>query len=293
MPLVSVIIPTYNRNALIKEAVESVLAQTLGDLEVLVVDDGSTDNTRKVIDAITDKRVKSFFKENGGVSSAKNIGLKNATGEYIAFLDSDDLWNPDYLDTMISALKKNQQYGVAYTTLDQYYTDGRVAKKYRAKYCISGRVTCKFFYVNFIWIPGVIVRKKLMDGFSFDETLRSCGDIDFILRFSLATEFLYVEGNLVKRRVQINSISKVNDQSLVSINKAIVLERFYNQHNNVFPDKTKACKKISGTYREIGNRFYNKKDFQNARYAAQKAIHYNKINIKNYILAAKSFWHAK
>lgn len=289
MPQVSVIIPTYNRSVLVKEAIESVLAQTLGDLEVLVVDDGSTDDTRKTIEAIADKRVRYFYKENGGVSSAKNIGLRQAAGEYVAFLDSDDLWEPDYLNTMISAIKKDEKYGAAYTTLDQYYTDGSITKRYREKHCVSGKITRNFFNVNFIWIQALVVRKKILDGCSFDEKLLSCGDIDFILRLTLKTEILYIEGSLVKRRVQINSICRVNDGCLVSVNKAFVLERFYNENKEVFSGKSNACKKISGTYREIGERYYNKKDFQNAICSAKKAIHYNRVNIKNYILAAKSF----
>lgn len=289
MPLVSAIIPTYNRNILVKEAVESVLAQTLGDFEVLVVDDGSTDDTRKTIEAIADKRVRYFYKENGGVSSARNIGLKNATGEYIAFLDSDDLWKPDYLNMMISALKKDNKYGAAYTTLHQYYTDGREKEKYRARHCVSGKITEKFFQTIFVFLPTLVVSKKILQNCCFDESLISAGDIDFILRLTLKTEFLYVEGDLVKRRVQVNSISKVNDESLASVNKAFVLERFYKEHKEVFADKSKACKKISGTYKEIGERYYNKKDFQNTLYSAKKAINYNRINIKNYILAVKSF----
>lgn len=293
MPLVSVIIPTYNRSALVKEAVESVLAQTLGDLEVLVVDDGSTDNTRKTIEAIANKRVRYFYKENGGVSTARNLGLKNAAGEYVAFLDSDDLWEPDYLNTMISAIKKNEKYGAAYTTLHQYYTDGREKKKYRAKHCVSGKITCNFFNVIFVFLPALIVRNKFLEDCCFDESLTSSGDIDFILRLTLKAEFLYVDGDLVKRRVQTNSISRVDDGALVSVNKAFVLERFYNENKEVFSDKSKACKKISGTYKEIGDRYCKQKDFQNALYSAKKAIHYNRINLKNYILAAKSFLSSK
>ena len=293
MPQVSVIIPTYNRSVLVKEAVESVLAQTLGDLEVLVIDDGSTDDTRKTIEAIEDKRVRYFYKENGGASSARNLAIRRAAGEYVAFLDSDDLWEPDYLNTMISAIKENEKYGAAYTTLHQHYTDGSTKKKYRKKHCVSGRITCNFFNVIFVFLPALIVKKKFLEDCCFDESLVSSGDIDFILRLTLKTEFLYVDCDLVKRRVQIDSISRVNDGCLVSVNKAFVLERFYNKNKEVFSGKANACKKISATYREIGKRYYNKKDFQNAIYSVKKAIHYNRVNIKNYILAAKSFLSSK
>jgi len=91
MPEISVIIPTYNRSSLAREAVESVLAQTFADFEVLVIDDGSTDNTKQVIESIQDNRIKYSYKDNGGVSSARNMGIGNASGAFIAFLDSDDL----------------------------------------------------------------------------------------------------------------------------------------------------------------------------------------------------------
>ena len=293
MPQISVIIPTYNRSALVKEAVESVLAQTLGDLEVLVVDDGSTDDTRKTIEAIKDKRVRYFYKENGGVSSARNIGLRQATGEYIAFLDSDDLWEPDYLNTMISAIKKDEKYGAVYTSLRQYYTDGSITKRYRGEHCISGKITRNLFNVGFIWIQTLVVRKKNLDGCYFDEKLFSSEDEDFILRLSLRTEFLYVDCDLVKRRVQTDSLSRVNDGGLASFNKAFVLERFYNENKEVFSGKSNACKRISRVYRRIGGIYYKQRDFQNAFYSAKKAICYNRVNIKNYILAANSFLRLK
>lgn len=91
--LVSVIIPSYNRGYIVGKSIESVLAQSYRQIEVIVVDDGSTDNTREVV-AGFDDRVRYFYKENGGVSTARNLGLRECRGEFIALLDSDDLWLP-------------------------------------------------------------------------------------------------------------------------------------------------------------------------------------------------------
>ncbi len=91
-PLISVIIPTYNRANFLGEAIESVLSQTYKNLEVIIIDDGSTDDTRQLIEKYTDKRIIYLYQEHGGTSAARNKGIQEAKGEYIAFLDSDDIW---------------------------------------------------------------------------------------------------------------------------------------------------------------------------------------------------------
>jgi glycosyltransferase involved in cell wall biosynthesis len=105
-PRVSVVIPTYQRADLVGRAIDSALAQTVDDIEVLVVDDGSTDGTRATVDRIGDPRVRYFAHEtNRGVSAARNTGVEAARGEYVAFLDSDDEWLPRKLDRQLSALE--------------------------------------------------------------------------------------------------------------------------------------------------------------------------------------------
>ncbi|MHC4881290.1 MAG: glycosyltransferase family 2 protein, partial [Planctomycetota bacterium] len=144
MFVVSVIIPSYNAKELLAEAIDSVLSQTLTDLEVVVIDDGSTDGTTEVVKAIDDPRIRYFYKDNGGVSSARNMGLDKAEGQYIAFLDSDDLYSPEYLKTMVTALEDNPDYGVAYTAVTNHYINGRV-EVYRADSCCSGWITKELF----------------------------------------------------------------------------------------------------------------------------------------------------
>ena len=114
--LVSVIIPTYNRAMRCKAAVESVLSQTHSNVEAVVVDDGSRDNTREVISGM-DERVKYIFQANGGVSAARNTGLNAATGDYIAFLDSDDSWLPWKLEAQLSALRAFPEAGMVWTDM--------------------------------------------------------------------------------------------------------------------------------------------------------------------------------
>jgi glycosyltransferase involved in cell wall biosynthesis len=101
--LVSVIVPTYNREKIVGATIEGILEQTYGDIEVLVVDDGSQDDTESVVASYLrkDPRVSYHKKENGGVGSARNLGIERARGEFIAFCDSDDIWLPDKLESQL------------------------------------------------------------------------------------------------------------------------------------------------------------------------------------------------
>ncbi|MEO1801309.1 MAG: glycosyltransferase family A protein, partial [Cyanobacteria bacterium J06629_2] len=115
MPAISVIIAAYNSQGTISETISSVLNQTFSDLEVIVIDDGSTDLTCDRVKEIADQRVKLFPYQNGGVAKARNRGLAHATGEYIAFLDHDDLWVADKLEAQLSALQQSDRAEVAYS----------------------------------------------------------------------------------------------------------------------------------------------------------------------------------
>ena len=109
MPFFSVIIPTYNRSVLLKEAIDSVLNQNFKDFELFVIDDGSTDDTPEMIKECSDKLV--YLKQkNSGVSSARNLGIKKCNGKYITFLDSDDSWLPGKLYEHLNFIKKNTEH---------------------------------------------------------------------------------------------------------------------------------------------------------------------------------------
>ena len=126
-PTVSVVIPAYNYAHFVGEAIESVLAQTYEDFEVLVIDDGSTDNTREVVQAYVDKdnRVRYVYKDNAGLSAARNTGIEIATGAYIAFLDADDLWTCEKLErTMERFAKLGPGWGLVATLRSVTTADG-------------------------------------------------------------------------------------------------------------------------------------------------------------------------
>ena len=124
MPKVSVVIPTYNRGRVVGEAIESVLAQTFGDFEVIVVDDGSADDTAEKIAAIRDSRVRYIRQSNAGVSAARNRGVAEARGEIISFLDSDDLWKPEKLTHEVRFLEEHPEVPAVFGDIEVRFRDG-------------------------------------------------------------------------------------------------------------------------------------------------------------------------
>lgn len=115
MPLVSVVIPLYNKESHIKRAIDSILAQKIQDFEIVIVDDGSTDKSAEVVKGFTDPRIRLFQQENAGVSAARNRGIEEAKADLIAFLDADDEWMPEHLSTLLKLRSKYPEAG-AYST---------------------------------------------------------------------------------------------------------------------------------------------------------------------------------
>ena len=132
--MISVIIPVYNRARYIKECLESALSQTCKDFEIILVDDGSTDNLKEVIEPYMSK-IRYIYKENGGAASARNAGLRNAGGEYIAWLDSDDKWLPFKLELQVKILEKLPNAGFIYSDFSCFSDKkGKISDSYLREY---------------------------------------------------------------------------------------------------------------------------------------------------------------
>ncbi len=187
MPKISVLIPTYNRAFIIGKTIDSVLQQTYGDFEIIVVDDGSTDHTRETLKPYQD-RIIYEYKENGGISSARNRGLGIARGEYIALLDSDDFWKPEKLQKQMECFEAHPEYGLVATrcvtnTVDRDFNTIQIDKIRRSGK--SGWVYRDLFFRNFIRTSSVIIKKECFDKVGgFDETLPRCNDVDMWLRIA-------------------------------------------------------------------------------------------------------------
>lgn len=188
--LVSIVIPTYNRATLIKRAIASVLAQTLQDFEIIIVDDASQDNTESVIKSLTDSRIKYIkHQTNLNGSAARNTGIKAAQGIYLALLDSDDEWLPNHLATEITYLQNNFCQGV-FGSYYIYYSDDLIREINcqpqpkdcsLAEYILSGKGDTRTS--TFVFQTAAI--KEIM----FDENLGKHQDWDLAIRFAKVYSF--------------------------------------------------------------------------------------------------------
>jgi glycosyltransferase involved in cell wall biosynthesis len=185
-PLVSIVIPAYNRQDFVGDAIQSVLEQTFQDFELIVIDDGSTDSTASIVKAFNSDRIKYVYQPNGGRSSARNHALRLARGSYIAFLDSDDLYLPDKIARQVAFLDQHQEFGMVYTSaycIDEY--GAPLKSTYEA--IVSGRIydEIAFYKPVTITLPTVMVRREVLDrAGGFDEAMKRFEDTDMWRRIS-------------------------------------------------------------------------------------------------------------
>lgn len=219
-PLISIITPTYNRADFIAEAVESVLAQTYSHFEFLIVNDGSTDHTGKVLEPyLNDDRIRLFRQENQGQSVARNVALDEAKGEFICFLDSDNFWPADKLEQQVRIFEQ-------YPTTDVLYGDNviinesgeELSRNNMARY--SGRIAPQMVKDNCVAMNTTMARRQCFDELGgMSGKRRVADDYDLWLRFSAKYEFRYEPQYWAWYRVMEDQISsdktrrfKVNEQ---------------------------------------------------------------------------------
>ena len=196
---VSVIIPTYNRGWIIKEAIDSVLAQDFKDFELIVVDDGSTDNTLEIFNSFP-YDIKVLRQSNYGVSAARNRGIAEASGRFIAFLDSDDLWLSQKLSVQIEFFNQTPDALICQTEEVWIRNGIRVNPKKRHKKP-SGMIFEPSLALCLVSPSAVMIRRSLFEKVGgFDETLPACEDYDLWLRISCRYPVYLIETPLIIKR---------------------------------------------------------------------------------------------
>jgi glycosyltransferase involved in cell wall biosynthesis len=203
-PLVSVIIPTYNRAEYVTQAVESVLNQTYSEIETIVVDDGSTDGTAEVLSKYQDK-ISYMYQERSERSKARNEGFRHSKGDCIAFLDSDDVWLPTKIEKQVRVLNEQPDVGLVYTGVQFIDTNGGP--------CAGGlcwdEPVRKVLYEDLMThnvitgsLSSILVLRECLDRVGlFDESMITCEDLDLYRRIAKYYEFNKIELPLVKIRI--------------------------------------------------------------------------------------------
>jgi glycosyltransferase involved in cell wall biosynthesis len=222
--LVSVIIPTYNAAEFIESCLLSVLHQTYPDMEVIVVDDGSEDSTRQVLAPyIAQGKIKYLYQQNGGPAAARNLALRHARGEFIAFQDADDLWVPEKLEMQVATLRQNPDIGMVYSDTEWFGEEWERQRKHSRKLrdferrnpkrFRRGRIFNGLLGYNFIPTIAVLVRRSVLrqtgvfleeingQRFSFGE------DFELWLRISKICNVEFSPQKLAMRRVHRNQIT--------------------------------------------------------------------------------------
>jgi glycosyltransferase involved in cell wall biosynthesis len=232
--LVSIIIPAFNSALTISDTLNSILAQSYINWEALVIDDGSTDDLENFIKRFTDPRIKYFYKENGGVASARNFGIKNAGGDYIAFLDSDDIWHSDKLRESINVLI-DEKSDLVYTDILMFVNDFNKSFKY--KYCEPFDISNDYYrLLVYDYVPTltVVVKSSVLDDIGkFDENLNGTEDWDLWIRIAKSYKFSYINRELSFYRSSSSGLSKANrDRHLIEELKVIKKHVFNDSVNN-------------------------------------------------------------
>ena len=192
-PAVSVVIPTYSHRDLIGETLDSVFAQTFRDFEVIVLDDGSTDGTAELLRPLVDeRRIRYLRQENSGQAAARNRGLAEARGEFVAFLDDDDLWPREKLDWQVAALRQNPDAVLVYGEERHLHPDGRLTRHILGQ-PPDGEVYAKFRLRNWITSPGqTLIRTDVLREIGgFDTSLWGADDWDLYIRLARRGPFVF------------------------------------------------------------------------------------------------------
>jgi glycosyltransferase involved in cell wall biosynthesis len=236
--LVSIVTASYNMGNYLPQTVESVLAQTYQDFEMIVVDDGSQDNTPEVMEKYLDNPKIRYIRlaRNRGQTVAKNRGLAEAKGRFIGFVDSDNLWKPFKLEHQLPLFRKSDRTGVVYSDAEYIDGDGKVLPYIKRNYH-EGTIVGKLLLSNFINFNSALVRRECIHEVGgFDENLAMGIDWDLWLRISTRYEFAFLPEQTYSYRIWANQMSHQKKKRFLNAEK--IVEKFERQNAGAVRQKT-------------------------------------------------------
>ena len=276
-PNVSIIMPTYNRGETLPRAIQSVLDQLYQHFELIIIDDGSDDNTEQAIRSIQDPRINYVRSNHKGASAARNIGIAQSKFRYIAFLDSDDEWHPDFLSTLLDILiNAVPQIGVVFCG---YWYFSESEKIYKPQACTfeQGDILPELLRGNFVALPAAMIKKECISTCGdFDETLPCRHDWELWIRISEKWEFQYVDKPL---------LNVYKTQNSISVNRRYMLEGWaplIQKHLNVFSNKPEI---LASHYLKIAHSLWyppDREEFKILKHYTLKALWISPKKIKPY-----------
>lgn len=306
MPKVSVIIPAYNCAKYITEAIESVLKQTYTDFEIVVVNDGSTDNTEEVLKEYIENGIVNYiYQKNKGVSAARNRGIISAKGDYIAFLDADDFWEPEKIGQQVEAFQEYPGAGLSFSNyqkvdeskgIQQLGFCGRVDDWFN-KHRVTPDLAYGWLYRELligdcVITISVLVKRAVLEEIGlFDETFKIGEDYDLWLRIAQKYPLLYINRVLCKYRYRPDSASGPADIRELRWTHSHIMVREKHLANNWIPLEYKGLvKNILGRLCwNIGWSYFSQNLFRESRSLFFRGMYYRPIKWNNWLYWFASF----
>lgn len=240
MPKVSINIPCFNSEKHIAETLQSVLSQTFEDFEIILVNDGSTDMTEEIIKTFSDPRIKYYYQKNMGLSKTRNKQLGLSSGDFIAFLDHDDIWLPTKLEKQIQLFENQPKVGLVYCDTIFFNDKGDVKRLYSNRVPPRGNVFRQILKNYFLAMPSVVIRKQALESQQqwFDENFSMSEEYDLFIRIAHDWDFDYVNEPLAKWRMHSTSLT-FSKRELVSRETELIMAKFIKIYPN-FESKYKS-----------------------------------------------------
>lgn len=283
--LVSIIMPAYNAEKYISKAIDSVILQTHSNWELIIVNDGSTDRTSEVVDSYKDFRIKLINIDNCGVACARNIGLDNVNGEYVAFLDSDDYWIENKLETQLYYMLCNSNLVMTFSDYFSFYGDNMIIQNKQLYPFQISNPNDRLLVFNYIATLTVMVKASIvfeLDG--FDKTFFGTEDWDFWIRISKRGEFGYIDKKLAYYREHNEGISKNKRVHLIQEYK--VLKKYVLKSGNNVLKKSA----LWFFYLKWANYYLNRKDFKKVFICYLIMIRFMPFKIENITFPLKKLF---
>lgn len=281
-PLVSVIIPTYNRASFLEKSVQSVISQTIKNIEIIVINNYSTDNTLDIIRSFNDNRIKIINFKNGGViAKSRNQGMIQSTGKYIAFLDDDDLWRPDKLELQIKYLESHPEFGLVYSNAiiidEKGNRKGLLLNRGQAR---EGRIFQYLLGGNFIPILTLLMKREVLEsnGLLFEEpSMIAVEDYEYLMRAALKFGFGYIDKPMAMYRIHSTGMSKAKSVALL---RQKVLKKFLDNYDVPGRLYNKIIYNIERLNFSVSVYYWSISDQVNAERYARRYIFYNLKKIR-------------
>lgn len=287
MPLVSVVIPTYNYAHFVSQAIQSVLDQTFRDFEIIVVDDGSTDDTFQVVSPFGDP-VRYIRQANRGPNAARNTGIRTSTGKYVALLDADDLWLPHKLESQIPLIEADPEVGLVYASMYLFDSEtGAIVDWHPPSRCRQGHVLRQLYMDQFVPSPTPLIRRKVFDEVGyFDESVVSPDDWEMWLRIAARYKFAFVREPLAMYRVHA-SIAGSKHYDLYEME----MLAFFEKAAKIYSRQLGSLRRLRlSTFKEsMGWRLVERGNRHVGRGKLLEAIRFSPFRLRPYLLLMASF----